>query len=766
MLSGTHDTILVALSVLIATAASYTALDLAGRIRASPGPTRYAWLATSALAMGGGIWSMHFVAMLAFSVPGLEVNYDFPLTIVSLLAPILVTGISFYVVGRPSTGPMTLLLSGIFMGSGIVVMHYTGMAAMRMPANLHYDRLWVAVSVLIAIGASTVALWLSFRRTELGLKLVASVAMGLAISGMHYSAMQGSAFHGHATDGAHGQASVGQAALAVAVAGTTFLILFLALIAAMFDRRFARLAEREAQALRESEQRFRLLLQSVTDYAIFMLDPGGRVANWNAGAERIKGYREQEILGSPSSVFYTESDRHAGVPEQALHAAAREGKYQGEGWRVRKDGSQFWASVVIHPIKDDADRLIGYAKVTRDITDLRGAQESLQQAQEALFQAQKMEAVGQLTGGVAHDFNNLLTAVLGSLEILRKSMPKDPKLIRLVDIAVKGAERGAALTQRMLAFARRQNLEPTAVDLSELVHGMAELLQRSLGPSIRIDMRLPPGLPRALVDPHQLELAILNLAVNARDAMPNGGMITIAAREDADEVRGGAFLCVEVRDSGEGMDDATLARAKEPFFTTKGVGKGTGLGLSMVHGLAEQSGGRLILKSRRGVGTTAEVWLPVATTVAPTEHGPARDAAESQVAGLKVLVVEDDVLVLMNTTAMLEDLGHHPIEAASGESAIGILRHEPGIDLVLTDQAMPGMTGLQLAQAIRTEWPHLKLILATGFAQLPSDLDPPVEKLAKPFTQADLTASINAVLGKPAGSPTIVAFRSRSSVSR
>jgi PAS domain S-box-containing protein len=770
MAAGTHDPTLVALSVLIATAASYTALDLAGRIRACSGLSCHAWLATAALAMGGGIWSMHFVAMLAFRMPGMEVGYDLGLTLLSLVAPILVTAIAFYVVNRRGSGRPALVLSGLFMGLGIVAMHYTGMAAMRMPADLRHDHLWVAVSVFIAIGASTVALWLAFRGTRPAFKLVASIAMGLAISGMHYAAMQGAIFDNHLRlDSAHSHAGIGQISLALAIAATTFLILFLALIAAMFDRRFAMLAEREAQALRESEERFRLLLKSVTDYAIFMLDAEGRVTNWNAGAERIKGYRTDEIIGSHMARFYTDEDRRAGAPAKALEIAARDRKFECEGWRVRKDGTTFWASVVIDSIRDDAGRLIGYAKVTRDITERKKAEDALQETQQALFQAQKMEAVGQLTGGVAHDFNNLLMAALGSLELLRKRLPNDPKLLRHLDNAVQAAKRGAGLTERMLAFARRQDLKPRAVDVPDLVRGMSDLLQRSAGPSVRIETHFPLGLPRALVDPNQLELALLNLTVNARDAISDRGTITIAASqakgrqvEGAARIADGDYVGLQVTDDGEGMDEATLAKAKEPFFTTKGVGKGTGLGLSMVHGLAEQSGGRLTLRSKKGVGTTAQIWLPVAAV----EETPQEVEMVSEIAGeparaLTILVVEDDPIVLQNTAAMLEDHGHRAIQATSGENAVGILQREPNIDLVLTDHIMPGMTGLELAQAIRTKWPDMRVILATGYAELQADAGVSFPKLSKPFTEEVLVATIRDVMVPSGDMRKIVQFRSK-----
>ncbi|MEO6340881.1 MAG: PAS domain S-box protein [Caulobacteraceae bacterium] len=501
---------------------------------------------------------------------------------------------------------------------------------------------------------------------------------------------------------------------------------------------------REAEdALRRSEQEFRLLVQGVTDYAIYMLDREGRVSTWNAGAQRIKGYLPGEIIGQHFRQFYTEEDRVAGLPERGLATAAKEGRFEKEGWRVRKDGTPFWAHVVIDAIRIDAGEVIGFAKITRDITERREAQQALEAAREALFQSQKMEAIGQLTGGVAHDFNNLLMAILGSLELLRKRIPADPKLLALVDNAKHGAERGAALTQRMLAFARKQELKLEPVELPGLVQTIMALLERSLGPGIRVQTRFAPNLPLVTTDANQLEAALVNLAVNARDAMDEDGLITISARVEtlSEEVpnglAAGRYVCLVVSDTGEGMDEETLARATEPFFTTKGIGKGTGLGLPMAHGVAAQSGGALVLKSRKGEGTAAELWLPVATARAraPT---PLEPVTEGETEPLTVLAVDDDALVLMNTVAMLEDLGHHAISAMSGAEALAVVRSTPDLDLVLTDQAMPHMTGLQLAEAIQSERPSLPVVLATGYAELPAEADPTLLRLSKPFLQRDL----------------------------
>jgi PAS domain S-box-containing protein len=507
------------------------------------------------------------------------------------------------------------------------------------------------------------------------------------------------------------------------------------------------------EALKQSQEQFRLLVQGVSDYAIYMLDTEGVVTNWNLGAHRIKGYAAGEIIGSHFSKFYTVEDRETREPQKALQIAEREGRFEKEGWRVRKDGSRFWAHVVIDAIRDDQGKLVGYAKITRDITERKSAQEQLEAAREALLQSQKMEAIGQLTGGVAHDFNNLLMVVLGSLELMRKRLPDDPKLKGLLENAIQGAERGSLLTKRMLAFARRQELKQEAIEIPELVRGMTDLLQRSLGPSIAIETRFPLVSKAVLADANQLEMVILNLTVNARDAMPDGGQIVIATREeilstgDGSRLKPGAYTCLTVRDTGTGMDEATLRRAMEPFFTTKGPGKGTGLGLAMVHGVAAQSGGWFTLQSREGAGTTAELWLPVAEvqTAAIRTGRPAKDAPVYQ-GSLVVVAVDDDRLVLTNTIAMLEDLGHIGFAASSGKEALDILRQQGPVDVVITDYAMPYMTGLQLADAIKKEWPELPVIIATGFAEMEPDAKWRQPRLAKPFTEAELAREVERIV--------------------
>jgi PAS domain S-box-containing protein len=510
------------------------------------------------------------------------------------------------------------------------------------------------------------------------------------------------------------------------------------------------------EELRLTEQRFRYLVQGVTDYAIYMLDPQGYVTNWNSGAQRIKGYAPEEIIGRHFSKFYTEEDRARGMPEESLESARRLGRFEREGIRVRKDGSRFWAHVVIDAVHDESGVLIGFAKVTRDITERKESEQALAQAQEELMQSQKMEAIGRLTGGVAHDFNNLLMAVSGSLELLRKRLPQDERLLRLVDNAMQGIQRGTTLTQRMLAFARRQELRPDTIDVSHLVSGLAELMARTLGQGIEVESTIPADLPPIRVDENQLELALLNLAVNAKDAMPNGGRLTISAAE----VDGGAnaalqpgrYVRLSMTDTGTGMDAATLSHATEPFFTTKGVGKGTGLGLAMVRGLSEQSGGTVTIESDVGKGTTVSMWIPVSGDDVPEATiRPEEPAASDEPRRLKVLVVDDDVLVAMNTTAMLEDLGHEAIEVHSGRQALETLEGSDGFDLIITDQAMPQMTGSQLVSAARSKWPKLAVILATGYAELPEDADRNITRLSKPFMQTDLQRALKQAAGTAMG---------------
>ena len=507
-------------------------------------------------------------------------------------------------------------------------------------------------------------------------------------------------------------------------------------------------------ALRKSEDQFRRLVQGVTDYAIFMLNQHGEVSSWNPGAERIKGYREKEILGRHFSVFYTADDLNAGVPNIGLATAAREGRWETEGWRVRKDGSKFMAHVIIDAIHDERGRLVGYAKVTRDITERLRTQNALEQAQRALFQSQKLESLGQVTGGIAHDFNNLLTAVLNSIALAQRRTT-DAEAREHLSHATLAAERGTALIQRMLAFARRQDLSIAPVDLAYVLNGMRGLIERSVGPAVQVEVDVPEGLPCLLCDTNQLESAVLNLAVNARDAMPDGGTLAIAARleparagtDPAEHATG--YVVLSVTDTGVGMDAATLARAVDPFFTTKGPGVGSGLGLSMVQGLAEQLGGRLELTSAPGQGTCVALWLPAIRDASPAPSDP--PPAEAVRPALKpsagrVLLVDDDSAVRTSTKALLEAHGYCVLDTDSGMTALKIAAQEPDLDVLVTDQMMPGMTGTQLLEALRAFRPTLPALIATGYSDPGVAVPASAARISKPFKFEELARAIDALL--------------------
>jgi len=744
MLSGTYDATLVILSILIAIAASYAALDLAGRIKAATGRVASGnWLVTAALAMGGGIWSMHFVAMLAFSMPGMNVSYDVGLTVLSLLLAIVVTGIGFFVVSRTDGGLLALVASGVLMGVGIAGMHYTGMAAMRMPAMLTYSPLWVSVSVFIAIAAAIAALWLAFARTGFVQKALASVFMGAAVSGMHYTGMKAAIYTADlAMDHAHAPTTFSPFGLALGVAVTTFFILGLALIASIYDRRFAVLAESESEALRQSEERFRSLYRK-TPMPLFSMTENGKLTEVSDDCLGLLGVERAEMIGQPLDRFMPE-DAAAHWREGFRAMLVKDGFFEGEFQILGAHGKMIdvYASARLEvPAGGGIAVLGGLVDVTKR-----------KNAEAALRQAQKMEAVGQLTGGIAHDFNNLLAVIMGNLELLKKRVGEEPKLQRMVETAFEAGRRGANLTQRMLSFARQQHLSPASVDIGELVTGMNDLLQRSLGPQVRIETSFPDRPVLAHADAHQLEMALLNLVVNARDALGESGMIGITA--SMRHVAGGDhsvseprdYAVLSVIDAGTGMDKATLARAHEPFFTTKGISKGTGLGLSMVHGFAQQSGGWLDIQSSPGRGTTVEIWLPAALSRAVSAHAGTGEGRSNQ--ALRVLCVDDDSLVLMSTVELLEELGHITVSASSGRAALAMLESEPEpFDLLLTDQAMPVMSGLQLAAIVRQSYPALPIVVATGYSELSEHSQLKLPMLRKPFTQTDLESAVASAVG-------------------
>lgn len=756
VVTGEHNSALVFLAILIAVAASYTALDLAARVKASRTWLSYlAWLAVASVCMGGGIWAMHFVAMLAYVVPGIEISYDPYRTALSLLMAISVTGIGFAVVSRPGSGALPLVLSGLLMAGGILAMHYIGMAAMKMHAGIAYDPLWVSLSVLIAVVASIAALWLAFRSTGFVEKGIAACFMGAAISGMHFAGMRAASFSADHMATMGGSAAVMQQGnLALAIAMITFLILTAAIIAAMFDRRLAALVEHESLMLKKSEEQFRSLYRR-TPLPLHALDEEGRIGEVSDAWLTLLGYPREEVIGRPLINFMVEESARRRLqndwPRLMAQGESREVEY-----RMVTRGGQFLDVLSTSTVERDASGK--FISVVGGLIDLTARK----RAEDALRQSQKMEAVGQLTGGIAHDFNNLLAVIIGSLELLKKRLPADERLVRMADNAMEGARRGATLTQRMLAFARRQNLSPQPVDLADLVDGMTDMLERSLGPKISIRTDFPRSLPPVIADPHQLEMALVNLAVNARDAMAGEGVITIAgnrAHRLLPALNTGEYVCLQFSDTGEGMDEDTLARAQEPFFTTKGVGKGTGLGLSMVSGFAEQSGGKLLIRSQKGTGTTIEIWLPATEAAAlPASH---EDAASGQgetrlLRNRKILLVDDDQLVLLSTQTMLEDMGAEVVATTSPLEALALLKCTADLSCVLADYAMPGMTGAQLAAAIRVEQNDLPVVIATGYTNMPEEIAA-FPTICKPFTAESLSRVLAEAMSL--GSAKIIPFK-------
>jgi PAS domain S-box-containing protein len=509
------------------------------------------------------------------------------------------------------------------------------------------------------------------------------------------------------------------------------------------------------QALRESAHQFQTLIDGVTDYALYMVDPNGLVINWNSGAQRIKGYTADEIVGQHFSRFYTESDRAAGVPTRALQTAAQEGRFEAEGWRVRKDGGLFWANAILDRIQDDDGNLVGFAKITRDITERRQAQIALQEAQAQRAQAQKMEALGQLTGGVAHDFNNLLMIIGGHIQSLKKLVAHDPKGSGAADAIELASRRGATLTRQLLTFARRQTFHPVVADVGELVDALRAMLSNTIGGSTRLIAALPPGVWPVAIDRNEFELALVNLALNARDAMPQGGAITISAenvRLSADDTPArlrGEFVALNVADTGVGIAPDILPRVFDPFFTTKAADRGTGLGLSQVYGFAHQSGGTVVIKSELGRGTCVTLYLPRAQAMA---ERPGDDAPAENLHSGRALVVEDNPDVAEVTAQLVEQLGYQVQTADSAATALQLLEINP-VQIVISDIVMAGtMDGIGLCRALRRRQPDLPIVLVTGYSSSAIAAQAEFTVLRKPYQLSDLSRAI-AKATSEAGSP-------------
>lgn len=534
------------------------------------------------------------------------------------------------------------------------------------------------------------------------------------------------------------------------------------------EKRAARLA------LMESENRFRLLVQGVTDYAIYMLSPNGVITNWNSGAERIKGYAAAEVIGTHFSRFYSPEDQVLNEPQRALDTASHCGRFEAEGWRIRKDGTKFRAHVIIDAIRDDQGQLIGFAKVTRDITqriELEGTQAALQHSQ-------RLESVGKLTGGVAHDFNNILQVIGGNLELLMADVAGRPLALRHLEAALQAVQRGAKLSSQLLAFARRQPLQPIALNVGRTLADSEELLQRTLGEATAVETIVADDLWNTVLDPHQLENVLLNLAINARDAMPDGGKLTIetgnVTLDDAyvaatPDIPAGEYVVISVSDTGCGMAADVLERAVEPFFTTKAEGRGTGLGLSMVFGFIKQSGGHFRLYSEVGHGTTVRMYF--GRSRAPEVIVPEVVGADVQGGSETILVVEDDLAVQSVVVDVLRSFGYQVLKADNPDAALAVLRAGVRCDLLFTDVVMPGtIKSTDLAQQAKALLPDLKILFTSGYTQNAiihgGRLDPGVHLLSKPYRRDQLAYKLRQLLGEanpvpmaPAAQPPLAAKR-------
>ncbi len=878
-LSGDYDYRLVTLSVFIAILAAYAALDLAGRLATAKGRARSIWICCGATAMGIGIWAIHYIGMEAFHLP-VAVRYDWPTVVLSLFAAILASGVALFTVNQPAMGRFRVLAGGMFMGSGIAVMHYIGMDAMRLPAMCVYSPWRVSLSVVLAIAISVVALQLAFAtRREVApwswQKITSALILGLAIPVMHYVGMWAASFTPMTSMNGSLAHSVDMSGFAVSsIAIAALLLLGIVFLTSTFDRQFSLQAQQLAKSdlhlqtifdnmtegflvldregtiilrnkaairllsLSESKNSYQAIIDEfegfsltgeplppeqwpimralrgdfVQDYelpfrrkstgetgtrsissapvrdesgefrkviityrditdrkrlddartrlaaivessddAIISKTDDGIVTSWNQGAERLFGYTANEMIGQPITCIMPVERLHEEI-DILNRIRAGETVDHIETVRKSKSGQSVHVSVTISPIRDASGRVIGASNIARNINERK-------KLESQLFQCRKMDAIGQLTGGIAHDFNNLLAVIVGNLDLLERQVGESEAALKRVQTAQRAATRGADLIRRLLAFSSNVELRATSTDLNHCVRNLIDWAP-ALGPDIKIATNLDNALPLVLVDAASLESALLNLAVNSRDAMPKGGTLTISTAistldkyyppVQTGELVAGHYACISISDTGHGMSRETLSHVFEPFFTTKPLGKGTGLGLSMVYGFSKQSGGIARVYSEPGYGTTVSLYLPFAKKI--PEVAPAPDAGiRSAVLGGSVLVVDDEPDLIEIAKTYLEEMGYTAYLAKDGASALKLVQQHTDIDLVLTDIVMPGgMNGVELVEQIRKSLSNVKVIYCSGFPasalneRAVSLIDGPL--LHKPYQRAEFAAAIRTAM--------------------
>jgi len=764
---GSHDHGLVLLSVVIAILASYVALDLAGRVTAATGRGQAAWLSGGAVAMGTGIWSMHYIGMLAFKLP-VPVQYHWPTVALSLVAAIVASVIALFVTSRQTMRPSRAAIGSVFMGCGIASMHYIGMAAMRLPATSHYSLWLVVLSVILAIGISFVALWLTFElRDDIShftwRRLNSAVVMGLAIPVMHYTGMAAASFTPLSRTEPDLSHAVSISALGTfGIIGVTFMVLGLAVVTSLVDRRFSAQVRREDLLLRENEAR----LREDADRREFILSAAG-IGMWeqNLTSPAIEWSSTMEVIyGRPRAGFpkTLESFLMLVHPDDQSSVLDGFGQFLQDGIEHTKefrvvwpDGSEHWIESTARMRRDSVGGATFVFGVDRDITTRRLLEDQFRQAQ-------KMDAIGQLAGGVAHDFNNLLTAIVGFSELILERPNVDGHIRADAGEILKAAQSASALTRRLLAFSRQQTLDPQILSLNDIIRDMEGMMRRLIGEHIELATALPASVWHVNADKGQIEQVVMNLALNARDAMTAGGTLRIqTSNVELDDVfavqhpgaAAGRYVRIVVGDTGVGMDAKVRAHLFEPFFTTKGVGKGTGLGLATVYGIVRQSHGFITVESELGHGSTFNVYLPEASASAPAARLASRPAV---MRGTEtILLVEDQAEIRRLTGDALARHGYTVLTANNAAEALAVLTRENGqVDLLLTDVIMPGLDGRELGRRASTLYPHIRVLYMSGYAHVIADthgvLEPGLVVLQKPFTIIGLLEKVRLVISAQA----------------
>jgi len=749
MLDASCDTILLILAALIALLTPYSALDLAWRARAARGLPRNAWLAAAAVAMGGGAWSMHFIAIMAFS-PAIEISFHVGLTAASLAVAVMMSGASFLVVARPGAGKGAFGLGALLMALSVLAMNCAGLAATRLPGAT-YDLRLVAASMLVAFAASALAFAMYARSPLLTLRLAATAVLCCGTAAAHSIGVKAIDLAAPSTGAGAGAAlpqplSLAQPQLVLAVSATTVVVLVLGLAASLVDRRLAVMAEREAAALRLSEERFRALYRRAP-VPLCAAIAGDVVEEVSDSWIALLGYQREDAVGRPVTDFMEpESADARGLLAGTWHRDS--GVHEAEFRFVKRSGDVIDVALSCIAEHDASGAFVRTVEGLVDVT-------ARKRAEDALRQSLKMEAVGQLTGGIAHDFNNLLMVITSNLELSQQHLARGAadRAARNVEAALLAAFRAASLTQRLLTFSRRQVLQPVAIDVGKLVTGTLALFHRALGENISLATSFAHGLWQTRADANQLENALINLAINARDAMPDGGTLTITAANAAlpgsGEVAAGDYVRITVSDTGTGMPPSVLSRVFEPFFTTKGIGKGSGLGLSQVFGFVRQSGGDVRIASEPGRGTGIDLYLPrLADSGSPADSAPGMPVPPGARCGETILIVEDEEQVRECVGDILCDLGYLVLEAGNAEEALASLDGNPDIAVMLTDIGLPGMDGRTLARAALEKRPGLPVVFATGYARhaIEADAEPGMMVLNKPYRAQELADMIRRAL--------------------